>query len=614
MILEGLQQKTLFGKLITGFGSLVLLIVLIALAFLSFNSTFSGYADIEKQTSKGVKKDFSTLIGLSSTIDGQVGVIKQHVGATTETLNQTAEAIVQAEETMSSSEALIEQFEFIGTANSNLIKILLEPENTKLVNLTVQMINSWNNTFVKNDPELEEYYLEIKTSVSRLAYSRDTEIFSSIQSSFSEIYSIMIERIYDSTGSTSESLDSASSRFSSIEEKLGKSVTSLTEITASIQNNSASLKKTIKNFGQIADARESAQAKSMIIIAILICVMTIALIVAVVIFRVLRKFGTDAETVKNYLSKVGGGILSVEHELQLDRNKSDELMIVSQFINAFVEKMKITIQNAQKTTSGILELNKSVASMEKGMHDVYGAISKNTGLGESVARGIDSSIEDAKESQGKIIEGQHGLQKTSKNVDHLIKELNESVSIQAELNSRLTQLSNDILQIKDVLGLIKDISEQTNLLALNASIEAARAGEHGRGFSVVADEVRNLAERTGKSLVEIEGTINTVVDGISNVSDSMVKTSSQMEQLSKEGEISQSNINDVSSSIGVVVELNEKSTNESIELGSATKEIISGMQDVSLLLQDTLNIITEVGEHSRELEEADRIMNKALAD
>jgi len=274
------------------------------------------------------------------------------------------------------------------------------------------------------------------------------------------------------------------------------------------------------------------------------------------------------------------------------KNK-DEISIVSKQVNLFIDKVKNIIINAKSKSSENASISHELSStsleVERLVENSTSIVLKVNGDFEEINLKIDNN-----------------LYESQKNKELLLTKTKKTSQNENEIAEKMCSLNNEVSQIKNVLNVINDIADQTNLLALNAAIESARAGEHGRGFSVVADEVRKLAEKTQKSLIEINATINVVIQSVSDTSEDMIINSKSVSELNNfvstlKGELEKSVVSMNTSTLNIEKSVKDyEYVKDKIEI--MTKEV-NKMNDIYGLNSKNIQKITSAAEHLNSLTE-----------
>ena len=267
---------------------------------------------------------------------------------------------------------------------------------------------------------------------------------------------------------------------------------------------------------------------------------------------------------------------------------------------------RVTLDGNDEISNATDNFNHSIAKMQNLMHDIKETSERNAltaselsqtshAIGTHIEENakeinlnqvellkleevVEATTEQSAMMLAEIDNANAMLQEAKVKISRMEADIQQSSESENALAGDLERLSNETDQVQSILTMISDIADQTNLLALNAAIEAARAGEHGRGFAVVADEVRKLAERTQKSLMEINATIQVIIQSIHSVSEKMSVNARFIQESSE----SSKNVQEV---ISLTVDTMSKAKAKVEVSATNSKQIKLGINNILTLFQ-----------------------------
>ncbi|MGB0733107.1 MAG: methyl-accepting chemotaxis protein [Pontibacterium sp.] len=314
------------------------------------------------------------------------------------------------------------------------------------------------------------------------------------------------------------------------------------------------------------------------------------------------------------LKEMSQGNGDLTRRLSIDTN--DEVGELARHFNGFVEKVHALVKEVDRSISqlssasgqmsNVVEGTKSAIEQQNGeTHVVAQAINEMTSAVEQVAKSAQDAADSATSADMSAKSGVEIVQSTVSAISSLSGGVRRSSKV-------ISQLYDDADKIGAVINVIKDIADQTNLLALNAAIEAARAGEQGRGFSVVADEVRSLANRTQQSTNEIQSMIETIQRGAKQAVDVMGESQNSTDTTIELAKGTNDSLETICTAITTISSMNESIAAASTQQSSVASDVKENIDHITSIAEQAAQNADDLERTSVELEAIQKSLNSLV--
>ena len=345
-----------------------------------------------------------------------------------------------------------------------------------------------------------------------------------------------------------------------------------------------------------SEAKSSAQAANWFYILLAVGLGSACLALAFFVIKGINK------QVSNVVDTLSYCVENKALDKSLTITSKDEIAVICKSVNSLLETFKGVINelsassdllasSSEENSVTVNQTTQALLSQKEQTYQVATAIEEMTVTIQEVANNTNSTAESAREAENLA---QSSQQVVSQSINQ-IENVSQQVTSVHELISALHQSSSEMVNVIDV---IKSVAEQTNLLALNAAIEAARAGEQGRGFAVVADEVRTLAQRTQDSTQQIEQIISNFTQSTEKafavIEDSQKQAGESVNQANEVAQV----LNDISGAISTINEMANQIATATEEQVVVTDEIGKNVNQISVAADESASASEQIAQVS----------------